>query len=241
MIPVVLYVVIEVLLLIAIKVLDAFQPYSVTGKVEYAAIVLSFLATLIIFLKKRAAAKRESDEKPRISGLFERVAIPAAMTVTLIADTFLVLLESCSVPRVNLPGVLSFCVVQTIYALYLDRKLPVLLIRIGAFLSVTAALYFLHMAEPLNIAAGWSIVQLAGNVIAGFRNFSKAKKKGGGVLSARLLAIGLTLFLCCDLCVGLYNLTAGTESTALYAASYFMIWIFYLPSQVLIPLSFLFN
>lgn len=45
------------------------------------------------------------------------------------------------------------------------------------------------------------------------------------------LAIGLTLFVCCDICVGLFNINAANNVAA------FLMWVFYLPSQVLICLA----
>jgi TRAP-type C4-dicarboxylate transport system permease small subunit len=52
----------------------------------------------------------------------------------------------------------------------------------------------------------------------------------------RMFAWGLVLFLCCDLCVGVFNQSA-LFSDALYAAAKFGMWLFYLPGQVLIALS----
>jgi len=46
-----------------------------------------------------------------------------------------------------------------------------------------------------------------------------------------IFAAGLTLFVCCDLCVGMFNLGI------LRAFSSVGMWLFYLPSQVLIVLS----
>ena len=52
----------------------------------------------------------------------------------------------------------------------------------------------------------------------------------------RLFGAGLALFACCDLCVGLYNL-AGAVPPAAYAFARVGMWLFYLPSQVLIVCS----
>ena len=51
----------------------------------------------------------------------------------------------------------------------------------------------------------------------------------------RAFALGLTLFVGCDTCVGLFNvLPAGSP---LYFPASVGMWLFYLPSQVLIALS----
>lgn len=260
MIAVSLYIFAEAVLLAVIKIMDASQPYAVVGKVEYAAILFSFLVTAVVFLQRivmeraRYTAPYQRETRP----FFDRHGIFIGMLFTLMADTFLVLLESLGVPWADLPGVLTFCVVQTVYAVYLDRSRPVLIARLAVFAGVTALLFALHMFEPVNIAAGWSIVWLTGNVIVSFLRaagtgastektgslFMNTGSRRGGhkVLSAWFFFAGLLLFLCCDLSVGIYNLTwgvAGMETVS--AVFYFLIWMFYLPSQVLIPLSYLFN
>ena len=52
----------------------------------------------------------------------------------------------------------------------------------------------------------------------------------------RLFSIGLWLFLCCDLCVGLFQ-NPQLVPPAVSAFVSVGIWLFYLPAQVLITLS----
>ena len=54
-----------------------------------------------------------------------------------------------------------------------------------------------------------------------------------------LFFIGLILFLCCDLCVGLFNFSEVgiTLPAALEKVIAPAMWLFYLPSQVLITIS----
>ena len=51
----------------------------------------------------------------------------------------------------------------------------------------------------------------------------------------RLFALGLALFVGCDVCVGLFN--ALPAPSPLYSAASVGMWLFYLPSQALIALS----
>lgn len=56
----------------------------------------------------------------------------------------------------------------------------------------------------------------------------------------RAFSAGLVLFVCCDLCVGLQNLSAfpsRVRARRLFAFARVGMWLFYLPSQVLITLS----
>lgn len=52
----------------------------------------------------------------------------------------------------------------------------------------------------------------------------------------RLFSIGLWLFLCCDLCVGLFQ-NPQLVPPAVSAFVSVGMWLFYLPAQVLIALS----
>ena len=49
-----------------------------------------------------------------------------------------------------------------------------------------------------------------------------------------LFRIGITLFFCCDFCIGLRTISSGI----LQDISYFLVWSFYVPSQVLLTLNY---
>ena len=54
----------------------------------------------------------------------------------------------------------------------------------------------------------------------------------------RLAALGMVLFIGCDICVALYNLeSAGLQNAALSKAAGQLIWFFYAPSQLCLALS----
>ena len=50
----------------------------------------------------------------------------------------------------------------------------------------------------------------------------------------RIMSGGFLLFVCCDICVGLFNLL---ERGPVYDAVSLLMWIFYLPSQVLLAIG----
>ena len=87
-------------------------------------------------------------------------------------------------------------------------------------------LYGLRLASPLNLLAGLYFSQLLSNTILAWTQNGRRR---------RVFAAGLTLFVGCDLCVGLFNTLP--ESAPLYPAVSVGMWFFYLPSQVLITLS----
>lgn len=125
-------------------------------------------------------------------------------------------------------GVALFLCVQTVYYLRLrragaDSAWP---LRSALALGAGLGVYALHMASPLNLLAALYFSQLASNTLLAWR--LKGRRW-------RTFALGLTLFLGCDLCVGLFN--ALPQDSPLYFAVSVGMWLFYLPSQVLIALS----
>jgi len=118
-------------------------------------------------------------------------------------------------------GLCLFLVVQTIYLLRL-RRLGAgssLWLRSMLALALGLAVTALGMLSVLNLLVALYFSQLLSNTILAW--------------SARrwLFAVGLTLFVCCDVCVGMYNLGI------LHSFAAVGMWLFYLPSQVLIVLS----
>ena len=147
--------------------------------------------------------------------------IAAAQILTVCADLFLLILQ-----RRLLAGVLLFLAVQAIYALYLVKSgcTPNFPLRLCAAAAALILPFLADLATPLNLFALLCFSQLICNTAIAW---SRPR--------LRLFALGLTLFACCDVCVGLFNSFA--LSPRLYHAVYVGMWLFYLPSQVLIVLS----
>ena len=150
--------------------------------------------------------------------------IPPALACTALADLFLLVLN-----RHYLLGVAIFLVVQTLYLLRLRRAGTdsALWLRSGLALLLALGVYWLGMASPLNLLVCLYFSQLLSNACLAW----SVKGRSG-----RLFALGLTLFVGCDLCVGLFNLS-GLVPDPLYQFARVGMWLFYLPSQVLIALS----
>lgn len=144
-----------------------------------------------------------------------------ALLFTAFADYFLLILDDhyCL-------GIASFIIVQLIYSLSLrnnevNNRYPIRGIAIAATVLMLSVMG-INTLENMLALSYFSL--LFGNCLLSFTN----KKLG-------LFSCGLTLFVLCDICVGLHNVL--TTST-LYEIVSFMMWIFYLPSQVLITLHF---
>lgn len=120
-------------------------------------------------------------------------------------------------------GVSLFCVVQALYCARLIRwrggirrsMLALRLLPLAAFLFAQNALPALVLLYFVNLVCS------ALEAVC-FRPASR---------QTRLFALGLALLICCDICVGAFNLGLWTGFTRVG------MWLFYLPSQVLVVLS----
>lgn len=155
--------------------------------------------------------------------------VSLALLLTALADLFLLVLD-----RYYAAGVAFFCPVQILYALRLRRmaphQLPLwprFLLSGGALAAVTAA----GCLELLTVLVCFYFPQLVCNAFESLRLTPERRN--------RLFSLGLWLFLCCDICVGLHNLAFYLPVSMPALASFVQVamWAFYLPSQVLIVLS----
>ena len=181
-----------------------------TVPVKYAGILLCLGFALLARLKWRG------------DGL-----VPLALALTAGADWFLLVRNDHYAV-----GIALFLCVQAVYYIRLRRMGagPAYPLRAGLALAAGLGLYALHMASPVNLLAGLYFSQLLSNTVLAWR---------GKGLPHRIFAAGLTLFVGCDLCVGLFN--ALPAASPLYSAVSVGMWFFYLPSQVLIALSALWS
>lgn len=149
--------------------------------------------------------------------------VPLALALTAGADWFLLVRNEHYVV-----GIALFLCVQTVYLLRLRRAGAAsgYSLRAGLALGAGLAVYTLGMASPVNLLAALYFSQLVSNTLLCWT--LKGRRW-------RIFALGLTLFVGCDVCVGLFN-TLPPGSPQYFAASVGM-WLFYLPSQVLITLS----
>lgn len=148
--------------------------------------------------------------------------VPAALALTACADWFLLVRNDHYAA-----GVALFLCVQTVYLVRLRRNRAgsACRLRSGLALGAGLAVYALDMASPLNLLAALYYSQLLSNTALAW---SLGRKQ-------RRFALGLTLFVGCDTCVGLFNTLPAASQ--LYPAVSVAVWLFYLPSQVLIALS----
>ena len=208
-----LFLLIQGLLYAAFLTLDLVQPGSGWDvPLKYGGILLCFLWSL-----------------GRAGNLDSRLT-QAALAFTLLADLFLLVLN-----RWYGAGVASFCVVQCLYLARIHRAdCRSLTLRLLLRGSLTGTLLIIAGAldglTPLTALTLFYFSQLLANAISAL----SLGRTGRG------FALGLFLFVGCDLCVGVHNLSSvlpGAQIAPLLPFAQVGMWLFYLPSQVLISLS----
>lgn len=142
-----------------------------------------------------------------------------AMLFTFTADFFLLVIN-----KYYEIGLISFICAQICYIYFLGNIYKpyfnrFLLIRLIIVIFGTIVLFISNNMSILNELVLIYFSNLVINTVQAF--FSKNS----------IFAIGLLLFVCCDVCVGLHNINAA------YSVATFLMWVFYLPSQVLIVLA----
>lgn len=123
-------------------------------------------------------------------------------------------------------GISLFFCVQILYLLRLHRVSGRFAWNLRGILAAVllSVLLPLKLATPLNLLAVFYFSQLLSNTLLAWQH-----------PSMRLFALGLTLFVGGDICVGLHNILP--RSTPLFPVITIGMWFLYLPSQVLITLS----
>lgn len=153
--------------------------------------------------------------------------VPPALALTACADWFLLVRNDHYAL-----GVALFLCVQTVYFLRLRRAgAPAAWpLRTGLALVSGLAVCAVELAvrrapSPLDLLAALYFSQLLSNAALAWTLAGRPWRR---------FALGLTLFVGCDICVGLFNVRIPSLVYFLAAVG---MWLFYLPSQVLIALS----
>lgn len=205
-----IYIVIELCILVAIKLPVRYSCAGTDSLLMLLSIAFNALVALYFLLAYGRHTPYSAD------------LIALALYITVIGDLFLTYLGE----PFFIPGVFSFCIVETLYAIFLKPKTTSIVFRMILFGLLIAAAIPTGNISVLNVLAILNIAILAGNVLDAW--LSKDFDPG------LLFKLGITLFFCCDLSLGLSTLLSGAISNIMSA----MIWVFYIPSQVLLTLCY---
>lgn len=206
----------EIIIYIAFNILAAVNPDDPVY-VKYAGVVLCLLvsAAMIWFVRDRDA-----------------VVLTCAFFFTVVSDMFLLVLNDLLEIGVGTFIIVQFIYLYRLYASRLKRIWITLAVRITVFAVVVGIMAGISEINLLIAEVSLYIVMLISNCVDAFL----LSKRG---IKNILFAVGLVLLLCCDICIGLYqggmigiDLPAKTSDVIQS-----LVWIFYMPSQVLIALS----
>jgi len=154
----------------------------------------------------------------------------AALTFTVAADVFLLLLDRNGTDRAV--GVSLFILVQFLYAHRLRLLRGGFISKFALFrlLGLAAALAAFRLLDLPSALAVFYFCNLLVNLGESFGAYARSAGADRSQLPGPF-GWGLLLLACCDVCVGAYNLGLFEPFTRVG------MWLFYLPSQVLIVLS----
>lgn len=159
------------------------------------------------------------------NGLRDLRLLQIGLFITCLADLCLIIFDYYTL------GVALFCLVQIIYTLRYSKTSPKIILKrfILVFLSILTiyiitGFYFKNL-DILYIFALFYVVCLSSSVLCGVKNKYPSPIK-------YMVMFGMILFLLCDINVALRNIPALN-----YQFSVVLIFIFYLPSQLLLALS----
>ena len=231
-----LFIILQTILYGSFLVLDLSDGnISLSNGIKFTLIVLCFC---YVFLNQ------ESTDKSIL------YCLRAALFFTVISDLFILLLDY------YLYGVISFLIVQQLYGLRLDivnsrnresgKGKPLfqtVILRFALQVIITAGICLLVSRmgvkpDNLLIVTALYFISILTNVIYSVLIAFYSHRKS----SDKVFALGMILFLLCDINVGLFNLTDFITIPEdfyriLYSLSTILMWTFYAPSQVLIALS----
>lgn len=148
--------------------------------------------------------------------------VTAAIGFAMAADVFLLLLD-----RYYIAGVGLFFVVQILYFVRIYRANG----RKGAW-PMRLFLFTGSIALLLNLGCEFPLLLF----VAAYAAFFVCNVMQASGSENKLFFAGLCVFLCCDICVGLHNISAELPEW-LHRAADIGMWTFYLPSQVILVLS----
>lgn len=224
-----LFIGIELLIYVLFMYLDIFGPslYMITNYLKFLSIIICVFYVTLSF--------------PARDKNLDRWLLLMAIIFTLISDWFILIRD-----RYNY-GLITFIIVQYLYLIrihFQNKKVTVvffmgkLLINIVIAGCILPILLLLQVqVDSLVLLSLFYFTSFFMNVLYGMYQYYLRKDK-----SFLFFLVGIFLFLLCDINVGVFNMTSYVSIdrnwfVAIEKFSVVGMWLFYLPSQVLISLS----
>lgn len=162
------------------------------------------------------------------------------ISITVIADIFLLLVDDYYILGIGL-----FSIVQLIYSIRYDYKNRKKILRYFVILFIFLSLIYIFINTFIGKIDFTIVIALFYGLFLLF-NVRKSillyKDKKYPKINSLLILIGMVLFLLCDINVALNNILNTRNISNNFIAtfsniSFISMWLFYLPSQVLLSLS----
>ncbi len=232
----ILFIILQLMLYIAFLFLDfTHSNIAISSYIKFMVIIGCFCYALFV---------KESADK---SILF---IMKAALFFTVISDLLILILD------VYFYGVLTFIIVQQLYGLRISLEKDydrgeagtkqfwnnfirrILLQLVISFIIISITTLAGVQPEPLMIVSIFYFINIVMNTFTAIKTALHCP----ACKSVKKFALGMLLFLLCDINVGLFNITGFVELplrtySVLYEISSILMWVFYAPSQVLLALS----
>lgn len=197
-----------------------------SNRIKFISIILCFIISLL--------------GKEYGLGVNDVFLLRLGLFITIIADLFLLVLDSHFIL-----GVFLFSIVQIIYIIRYDNKN--IYLKLKKFTSLLLILIFMYgIINSFIVKIDFLIVigfYYAITLLTSFIKSIKAcKYKIYPSPNRYMIVMAMILFLLCDINVFLYNLIdfiplSAQAGKTIYNISSISMWLFYLPSQVLLSLS----
>lgn len=156
--------------------------------------------------------------------------LTAGLLFTVGADYFLI------IQNMHMPGVAVFCFAHICYILRVANISKG--VKRALVIAVSVWIFLLFVNNALLALAGTYAVLFMVNIAVNIHYF-RQENTLLPKLNKTLLLAGLILFALCDVNVALFNLPRQFEGLLpdVFPQAFYLIWVFYLPSQLLLAIS----
>ena len=202
------------------------QVFMSSNMIKFICIILCFIISILT--REHALCNRDIS------------LLQIGLFITILADLLLLILDSHYIL-----GITLFCIVQIIYSIRYDvgntrstiRKFIIIFVAIP--IGYIVINIFIMKVDFLFMIGLYYVVCLLTSLTKAIKAY---KYKIYPNPNRHMIALGMILFLMCDINVALYNIIGFISLTGkfiniLYNISFISMWLFYLPSQVLLSLS----
>ncbi|MBU5482703.1 hypothetical protein KQI86_00105 [Clostridium sp. MSJ-11] len=193
---------------------------------------IKYICTILCFIISLMTGKDSFNRR-------DLLLLQGGLFFTVLADLCLLIRDYFTL------GVFFFCIVQILYSIrYKSTEVKLTLLRFITISYITIIVYLMvnFWIIEFDLLFAAAFFYLLCLIISITRAIKACKNDIYPSPNKYMILLAMLLFLLGDINVGLYNITrlvnlSGELPTLLHNTSGILIWIFYLPSQVLLSLS----